>query len=108
MKSKGITTNSSILPFKVNIYVAVLLLFIGPLLKSIGESQNFSRGRHHGIKGRGALISAIYQKSLIADLSQYKEGLGKVNNLISVDVQAVQVSYKLAFQKFLSIQSKFR
>jgi hypothetical protein len=35
---------------------------------------------------KAALIDAIYQKSLTVDLSSSKESVGKLNNMISVDV----------------------
>ena len=42
--------------------------------------------RHIGIRIRGALIASIYNKALSVDLSASKESIGKINNLISVDV----------------------
>lgn len=35
---------------------------------------------------KAALIAAIYNKALSVDLSASKESVGKLNNLISVDV----------------------
>jgi hypothetical protein len=35
---------------------------------------------------KGALIGAIYNKALSVDLTASKEGVGKLNNLMSVDV----------------------
>ncbi len=42
--------------------------------------------RHIGVRVKGALIAAIYNKALSVDLSASKESVGKLNNLISVDV----------------------
>jgi hypothetical protein len=42
--------------------------------------------RHIGIRIKGALIAAIYNKALSVDLTASKEGVGKLNNLMSVDV----------------------
>lgn len=42
--------------------------------------------RHIGIRVKGALIAAIYNKALSVDLTASKEGVGKLNNLMSVDV----------------------
>lgn len=42
--------------------------------------------RHIGIRVKGALIAAIYNKALSVDLTASKESVGKLNNLISVDV----------------------
>ena len=39
---------------------------------------------------KGALIGSIYKKSLTVDLSASKESVGKLNNLISVDVSEIQ------------------
>eukprot|EP00981_Chlorochromonas_danica_P014077 scaffold7273_cov349-Ochromonas_danica.AAC.5 len=75
---------------KVNVWWAVLMLFLGPALKSFGDGQNYLRGRHIGIRMKAALISTIYQKSLQVDLGASKESVGKLNNLISVDVSQIQ------------------
>ena len=48
------------------------------------------RGRHIGVRVKGALIGSIYKKSLTVDLSASKESVGKLNNLISVDVSEIQ------------------
>lgn len=48
------------------------------------------RGRHIGVRVKGALIGAIFKKSLTIDLSASKESVGKLNNLISVDVSEIQ------------------
>lgn len=42
--------------------------------------------RHIGIRIRGALIACVYNKALSVDLGASKESVGKINNLISVDV----------------------
>lgn len=42
--------------------------------------------RHIGVRVKGVLIAAIYNKALSVDLSASKESVGKLNNLISVDV----------------------
>ena len=39
---------------------------------------------------KSALICAIYSKSLVVDLSASKESIGRLNNLISVDVTEIQ------------------
>lgn len=46
--------------------------------------------RHIGIRIKAALICKMYQKSLSVDLSSSKESIGKLNNLISVDVSDIQ------------------
>lgn len=46
--------------------------------------------RHIGIRVKAALIAAIYQKALVVDLSSSKESVGKLTNLISVDVSEIQ------------------
>ncbi len=45
--------------------------------------------RHIGIRIRSSVISLIYHKSLVVDLTTSKEGIGKINNLISVDAQVI-------------------
>jgi hypothetical protein len=39
---------------------------------------------------KSAVISIIYDKAFRIDLTDYKEGIGKINNLISVDVGIIQ------------------
>ena len=92
VKNNGDDDMVSAFPVHLNISTAVLLLFFGPIIKAIADSQNFNIGRHSAVKVRSALISVIYKKALTADLSLYKEGVGKVNNLIGVDVSSIQVS----------------
>jgi ABC-type multidrug transport system fused ATPase/permease subunit len=75
---------------KINIWVAVLMIFMGPVCKSIGDGQNYVRGRHIGIRVKAALIGLIYRKALKIDLSASKESVGMLNNLISVDVGEIQ------------------
>eukprot|EP01036_Dinobryon_divergens_P048865 gene48865-65518_t len=76
--------SNAILPFSLN--VAVVLLFVGPVCKAIGDGQNYSRGRHIGVTTRAALVSAIYDKVLRTDLTLLtEEGSGNLSNLISVD-----------------------
>lgn len=45
----------------------------------------FLPNRHVGIRIKAAVISLIFQKSLTVDLSATKDGMGKLNNMISVD-----------------------
>jgi hypothetical protein len=75
---------ASVLPISVE--MAVILLFSLPLCKAIFDNQNYMRGRHIGVISRSAFISIIYDKAFRIDLTESKEGLGKINNLISVDV----------------------
>lgn len=75
---------------RVNIWLAVFMIFLGPALKAIGDGQNYNRGRHIGIRVKAALIGLIFKKSLKIDLSASKESVGKLNNLISVDVGEIQ------------------
>lgn len=46
--------------------------------------------RHIGIQVRSALVTAIYQKSLVVDLTATAESIGQLNNLISVDAGEIQ------------------
>ena len=49
-----------------------------------------SNNRHMGIRVRGAVIGAIIHKAFTVDTGEaLRDGLGKLNNLISVDVDAV-------------------
>eukprot|EP01034_Spumella_vulgaris_P025989 gene25989-32504_t len=70
--------------------MAVVILFVGPLVRSIGDGQNYAKGRHIGCRIRSALISSIYHKAMTVDLAGSKESVGKLNNLISVDVGDLQ------------------
>ena len=42
--------------------------------------------RHLGVRVRAVLIAAVYAKALSVDMSASAESVGKLNNLISVDV----------------------
>ncbi len=46
--------------------------------------------RHIGIRIKGALICAIYSKALRVDLTATKESIGRLMNLMSVDVSEIQ------------------
>jgi hypothetical protein len=94
--------------FPISIQMAVVILFVGPLVRSVADGQNYAKGRlvcrqtsgrvdlllilfdftyrHIGCRVRAALIGAIYSKALSVDLAGSKESVGKLNNLISVDV----------------------
>jgi ABC-type multidrug transport system fused ATPase/permease subunit len=74
----------------ISLEVALLFLFIGPLLKGTCDGQNYSRGRHIGLQIKGGLLSAIFHKSTVTNLAATKDDVGSVNNLISVDVGAIQ------------------
>ena len=63
---------------------------MGPILKSVGDGQNYVRGRHIGVRLKAALIGCIFNKSINVDLSASRESVGKLNNLISVDVGEIQ------------------
>lgn len=76
--------------FRIDIRIAASLLFIGPATAAIANGQNYTRSKHISIKVRSGLVSMIYNKAMTVDLSAYKEGVGKINNLISVDVAAIQ------------------
>jgi hypothetical protein len=54
------------------------------------DGQSYNRGRHIGIRVKSTLIALIYQKALQIDLSASKESIGKLNNLVSVDVTEIQ------------------
>eukprot|EP01035_Chromulina_nebulosa_P017873 gene17873-23489_t len=101
VKTQGSSNTGSViaLPFNISLSTAVVMLFCGPALKAIGDNQNYARGRHVAIRVKSALISAVYKKSLTVDLTTLNEGVGKVNNLISVDVAAVQDFF--AYSHFL-------
>lgn len=74
----------------VAIGYAVAMLYILPALKGVFDGQNYIRGRHIGIRINASLISAVYNKSLRVDLTSSKESVGKLNNLISVDIRSIQ------------------
>lgn len=75
---------------RVSPYMAVFILFLGPLMKSVGDGQNYVRGRHIGVRLKAALIGCIFNKSINVDLSASRESVGKLNNLISTDVGEIQ------------------
>jgi hypothetical protein len=75
---------------KIPIQLVVFLLFFGPAIKCMCDGQSYNRGRHIGIRVKSTLIALIYQKALQIDLSASKESIGKLNNLVSVDVTEIQ------------------
>eukprot|EP01031_Cornospumella_fuschlensis_P034552 gene34552-41835_t len=80
-------------------YIAAFMLLLGPLIKCASEGQNYVRGRHIGVRVRAALIGSIFKKSISVDLSASQESVGKLNNLISVDVGEIQ--YFFSYSNFL-------
>lgn len=44
-------------------------------------------GRHIEVRLQSAMINAVYHKSLVVDLYACKESIGKINNLMSTDVE---------------------
>lgn len=76
----------------VNIPVnaAVGILLVAPAMKAIIDGQWLSTGRHMGIRIKAAVISLIFNKALTVDLTATSDGIGKLNNMISVDAQAIQ------------------
>jgi ABC-type multidrug transport system fused ATPase/permease subunit len=74
----------------LSLEMALFCLFFGPILKGICDGQTYSRGRHIGLQVKGAIIAAVFHKATLTNLSATKEDVGSVNNLISVDVSAVQ------------------
>jgi ABC-type multidrug transport system fused ATPase/permease subunit len=81
---------SSILKKDISVYTAALVFFASPFLRALCDCQNFLRAKRISMRVRAALVTAIYEKALVVNLAAYKEGPGKINNLISVDVNNVQ------------------
>lgn len=74
----------------LSLELALIFLVAGPVLKGVCDGQTYARGRHIGVQIKGALISAIFHKSTVTNLSATKDDVGSVMNLISVDVSEVQ------------------
>ena len=68
----------------------MLILSLGPMLGAVVNGQNYQRGRRISVRVGAALISLLYKKSLSVDLSAVGQGVGAVNNLISVDMKEIQ------------------
>ena len=83
-----LNVRTDILSFDVT--TAVLLLSIGPVIGSIVNGQNYHRGRRISVRVGAALVSLLYKKSLSVDLNESGQGVGVVNNLISVDMKEIQ------------------
>lgn len=60
------------------------------MLGAVVNGQNYQRGRRISVRVGAALISLLYKKSLSVDLSAVGQGVGAVNNLISVDMKEIQ------------------
>lgn len=73
-----------------NVGTAVAFLSVGPALGALVNGQNYSRGRRISVRVGAAIISLLYKKSLSVDLNAVGQGVGAVNNLISVDMKEVQ------------------
>jgi ABC-type multidrug transport system fused ATPase/permease subunit len=69
---------------------AVIFLSLGPAIGALVNGQNYSRGRRISVRVGAAIISLLYKKSLSVDLNAVGQGVGAVNNLISVDMKEVQ------------------
>ena len=80
--------NAGFLNFDV--HTAVAMLSLAPIVGSIANGQNYQRGRRISVRVGAALISVLYKKSLTVDLCAVGQGVGAVNNLISVDMKEVQ------------------
>ena len=75
--------------FDFNPYIAAFLMFMAPFSLSILDGQIFHIAKRNEMKVRGALTAILYEKSLHVDLTYLAEGVGTVNNLISVDVAQI-------------------
>jgi hypothetical protein len=73
-----------------DVHTAVAMLLLAPIICSIANGQNCQRGRRISVRVGAALISVLYKKSLMVDLCAVGQGVGAVNNLISVDMKEVQ------------------
>eukprot|EP00981_Chlorochromonas_danica_P010301 scaffold3105_cov344-Ochromonas_danica.AAC.1 len=75
----------------VDIRVAVFLFFLGPAVQTVCLGQSFFMGRRIGMRIRAALVDQLYRKALVANLTAAagKDSMGKINNLISVDVDKI-------------------
>ena len=73
-----------------DVTTAVVLLSLGPVIGSLVNGQNYQRGRRISVRVGAALISLLYKKSLSVDLCALGQGIGAVNNLISVDMKEIQ------------------
>jgi ABC-type multidrug transport system fused ATPase/permease subunit len=60
------------------------------MMGALVNGQNYQRGRRISVRVGAALISLLYKKSLSVDLSAVGQGVGAVNNLISVDLKEIQ------------------
>ena len=67
--------------------LSVVLLFLGPALTALGDSQRFNVGRRMGIRVRAAMVSCIFSKALRLDMAASEYSAGEVANLMSVDAQ---------------------
>lgn len=68
----------------------MIFLSLGPAIGALVNGQNYSRGRRISVRVGAAIISLLYKKSLSVDLNAVGQGVGAVNNLISVDMKEVQ------------------
>lgn len=50
---------------------------------------------HIEVRIKAAMINAVYHKSLAVDLYGCKESTGKINNLMSIDVEVCKLDYLL-------------
>lgn len=90
VQNGNLQQQSTILPFMIDVRVAVMMLIAGPFTKSICEGQNYLRAQRTCMRVRSTLITIIYNKLLTVDLTAYDEGPGKINNLISVDIRSIE------------------
>lgn len=74
----------------MSIHAAVGVLLLAPVLQAVVFGQMLATGRHVGIRIRAAVISLVFNKALCVDLTATGDGIGKLNNMISVDAQSIQ------------------
>jgi ABC-type multidrug transport system fused ATPase/permease subunit len=84
----GQSKSMPLFPFSANFAVAVL--FIAPIARCFSDGQNYIRGRRIVVRVRATLISLLYKKSLVVDLTALAEGPSATSNLISVDVKEIE------------------
>lgn len=74
----------------ISVEIALVVLFVAPVIKAVVDGQLLATGRHIGIRIKASVISLIFNKALVVDLTATSDGIGKLNNMISVDASAIQ------------------
>lgn len=93
LESASVSGSQSTAPsplFDFSPYTAAGLLLVTPIFISFLHAQFYHKMKRNEMRVRAALVSLLYKKGLRVDQTYLADGVGSVNNLISVDAKQIQ------------------